>query len=193
MSQVWELDLPSNEKMILLALADHANDQGICAPSFSRIAWKCGISKDTVKRAVKSFRETGLISKLSEAGGPGRPAVWKVCPSKGCMLHPFVSDLQRGKAVEKPVDSPVETVVDGVQAPDEWGARGVEMGCTAMPSEPKTWNRRLGTERKSAPIAHSSGCAVEIQTGNGFGEFVSGRHVLKELVRELDQKFKIPV
>lgn len=167
MSQVWELDLPSSEKMILLALADHANDDGVCAPSFSRIAWKCGVSKDTVKRAVKSFLPSGLVSKIREAGGPGHPAVWKVSPSKGCTLHPFISDLQRSKAVEKPVDSEVKPAPDGVHAPDEWGARVPEMGCTAMPSESRTGTEDLEPKERRGGKVRVDGPVVENRTRDG--------------------------
>ena len=141
MSQVWELDLPATEKLIALALADHANDQGICAPSFSRIAWKCGISRETVKRALRSFRDAGLVRKTVEAGGPGRPAVWRIFPSKGVTLTPFVSDLERSKSVEKPVEKPTGVAANGGHGGPERGSSVPEMGVTAM-----TWESKTGIE-----------------------------------------------
>ncbi|WP_373885605.1 helix-turn-helix domain-containing protein [Snodgrassella alvi] len=33
MAKAWELDLSQGEKLVLLALCDHANDDGICYPS----------------------------------------------------------------------------------------------------------------------------------------------------------------
>jgi Helix-turn-helix domain len=138
MSQVWELELPAAEKLIALALADHANDQGICAPSFSRIAWKCGISRDTVKRALRRFRDSGLVLKTSEAGGPGRPAVWRIFPSKGVTLPPFTSDLARSRAVEKPVENSFPVSANGGHGGSQRGASAPGMGGTAMPWESKT-------------------------------------------------------
>lgn len=150
MSQIWELDLPATEKLIALAFADHANDKGICSPSFARIAWKSGVSKDTVKRIVKRFRAIELLERRAAAGGPGRPALWRISPTKGCILPPFVSDLERSKSVEKSVDSQVKSEGNGVHGPSERGAAGPEMGCTAdVPSESKTGI--LEPEPKAAP------------------------------------------
>ncbi len=35
MTAVWNLDLPDSEKLALLALADCANDEGLCWPSMA--------------------------------------------------------------------------------------------------------------------------------------------------------------
>ncbi len=132
MSQVWELDLTATDKLILLGFADHANDEGICRPSFARIAWKCGISKETVKRTVRRFRAPGILSKIAESGGPGCPAAWQILTAKGVRLTPFVSDLERSKS-------------------REWGSPAPGMGVTAVTSESKT-----GIERKNKPKAASA-------------------------------------
>jgi hypothetical protein len=124
MTQVWELDLHETDKLLLLSFADCANDQGICAPSFARIAWKCCVSKRTVQRAVHDFASLGLLSKLSEAAGPGRPSVWQVAPQKGVRLSPFISDLERSKNCGKAVDADSRWVTAGSGK----GDMGVENG-----------------------------------------------------------------
>ena len=134
MSQVWELDLPATDKLILLGFADHANDEGICRPSFARIAWKCGISKETVKRTVRGLRASGILSKIAEAGGPGCPAAWQIATTKGVRLTPFISDLERAK---------------GGHGPGKRGSSVPGMGVTAMTSESKTGIEDL--EPKSSP------------------------------------------
>ena len=43
MSQVWELDINHSEMIVLLAMADHADDDGQnCYPSNAYLAWKPG-------------------------------------------------------------------------------------------------------------------------------------------------------
>ncbi len=90
MAQVWELDLPQNEKLVLLALGDHADDEGVCYPSVARIAWKTGMSERQVQRIGKKLRAAGLIVLMKHGqGGRGNPAVYRIKPQKGVKLSPF--------------------------------------------------------------------------------------------------------
>ena len=52
-------------KLVLLKLADNANDNGECYPSYHHIAKECEISKRTAMRAVDSLCEKGLLIKQS--------------------------------------------------------------------------------------------------------------------------------
>lgn len=61
MSAVWELDIPATEKMVLLALADNANDEGLCWPAIKTIARKCSRSERAVQYAVKALEALGLL------------------------------------------------------------------------------------------------------------------------------------
>lgn len=64
LTKVWEIETISlSEKMVLLALADYANDDGACWPSYSRIARKSNISKRTAIRIVERFVKLGVIYK----------------------------------------------------------------------------------------------------------------------------------
>ena len=64
MTLVWETNLPQTEKMVLLALADHANDDGICWPKQQQLTVRCSMSERTVRRVIGSLVETGFISKV---------------------------------------------------------------------------------------------------------------------------------
>jgi hypothetical protein len=48
-------------KLILLLLADRANEQGICWPSLQTIARDCELSVATVKRQIKELEKLGLL------------------------------------------------------------------------------------------------------------------------------------
>ena len=48
----WSTRLPPMPKLVLMALADEADDSGFCFPSQRRLAWKCTISERTARRMV---------------------------------------------------------------------------------------------------------------------------------------------
>lgn len=72
MGKVWDVELPCLEKMLLLALADHANDEDFtCWPSLSRLTKKSGLDRSTVKRKLSILIEKKFISRAGfheEAG-----------------------------------------------------------------------------------------------------------------------------
>ena len=63
MSLVWEIKglLPA-QKLILLKIADNADDRGSCYPSREYIAKKCECSTRTVTRAISHFEKLGILS-----------------------------------------------------------------------------------------------------------------------------------
>lgn len=92
MARVWELDLPLRDKFVLLGFADHADDDGQCFPSMARIAWKCGLSRATVKRSVKVLLGTGiLIRPRGYKLGRSAKTLYTIRCDKGVKLHPFTS------------------------------------------------------------------------------------------------------
>ena len=94
MTEVWQLNLPQNEKLVLLAFADHSDDDGVCFPSHKRVAWKTCISGRTVTRIVKKLEARGILRVLRPATGPGKASVYRVIPAKGDRLSPIVSGRQ---------------------------------------------------------------------------------------------------
>lgn len=68
MSLVWELDLPTTQKMVLLALADNANDQGVCWPSISTLEVKTSLHRATVIRVIADLESDRHLTRSSETG-----------------------------------------------------------------------------------------------------------------------------
>jgi len=69
MSLVWDLHLPPGEKLVLLALADQANDEGVqCWPSLARIAHRSGQGERTVRRALRSLENKGHLTSQPRHG-----------------------------------------------------------------------------------------------------------------------------
>jgi len=78
MTAVWGLRLPDSEKIVLLALADCANDEGVCWPSMSSLAAKCSKSDRTVQASVKSLEAAGHLTRDER---PGRGVLYTIHPS----------------------------------------------------------------------------------------------------------------
>lgn len=61
MNDAWDLDLGASQKLVLIALADQANDEGVTWPAMSTIERRTGLSLATVKRVLKDLREAGIL------------------------------------------------------------------------------------------------------------------------------------
>lgn len=65
------------DKLVLLALADNANDEGKCYPSLTKIAEKCEMGRRTVVRSILNLQTSGHISRRLT---PGRVNTYSVHP-----------------------------------------------------------------------------------------------------------------
>jgi hypothetical protein len=77
MAAVWDLDLPDSDKIVLLALADCANDEGHCWPSVASLVRKCTKSERTIQGSIKRLADEGHLTR-------------REVPGKGCnyTVHP---------------------------------------------------------------------------------------------------------
>lgn len=57
----WDVPLPSSHKLVLISLADQANDAGVCWPSVGSISRRTGLSDRTVQSAVRALSEAKLV------------------------------------------------------------------------------------------------------------------------------------
>ena len=109
MTWVWGLEeLPQKETLVLLALADQANDEGLCWPRLDTLAPKSRMSVRSVKRAVAFLRRAGLVETTIRSSQEGRRGnVYRLMVG----AEYCASDLQRANLAPcgEPVDnSPVE-------------------------------------------------------------------------------------
>ena len=54
-------------KLVLIALADRAGDDGTCYPSLQTVSEDCGTSISTVQRKLKLLEEMGLLTKINRS------------------------------------------------------------------------------------------------------------------------------
>lgn len=71
---VWELDLSkfkkkSTKRLVLLALADRANNEGVCFPSVARICQDTYLDRKTVMSTINDLIEAELLVDTGERKG----------------------------------------------------------------------------------------------------------------------------
>jgi hypothetical protein len=67
MTRVWDVQLPHADKLLLLALADNANDEGLCWPSVATLARKAGMDERTVQRAIGRLVAAGHVTVRTQS------------------------------------------------------------------------------------------------------------------------------
>lgn len=72
MDWAWEQDLPPMEKLVLVAMADNASEDGICWPGQKFVAKKCGIKRESVNRVIKRLIKKGKIKLEHRYDDEGR-------------------------------------------------------------------------------------------------------------------------
>lgn len=110
-ADVFELDLPAGHKLVLAVLASHANEEGLCYPSISRIAWMTGQSERSTQRALQNLRESGVV-EVAQRATRYTPTLYRIHPSRGAKLAPLeeVRGAKNDTAGVTPVTSRGDTV-----------------------------------------------------------------------------------
>jgi helix-turn-helix protein len=104
---VWELELPREEKYVLLCLADHADHEGNNVfPSIGLIAWKTDYSERRIQELMRRLERRGLLVKVEENFGRGKTIKYQInLPAgkpkeprrKGAKISPISRTLDSGK------------------------------------------------------------------------------------------------
>jgi hypothetical protein len=81
MTLAWDCDLTGNDKLVLLALADWANDDGHCWPSIAKLCAKTRASERTVQGIIKKLVEGGQLTRMER---PGHGCTYVVHPRNIC-------------------------------------------------------------------------------------------------------------
>ena len=74
----WEQDCPNaTSKLVLMALADHANSDGECWPSMKRVAKLTGISSRQVSTHIVTLESLGYVTKGNRRRHEGQLRGWE--------------------------------------------------------------------------------------------------------------------
>lgn len=92
MTQVWDLvQLNQSQTLVLLALADHADDEGVCWPSIDRIAKKARLERRATQRIIRALEDAGYLHiDPPEVSGRGHTNRYTIdLLQKGVQKTPF--------------------------------------------------------------------------------------------------------
>ncbi len=68
MAAVWAVKLGASEKLVLLALADCANDEGHCWPGLASLCRKTGKCKRSLQESMRLLDKAGHITRTENPG-----------------------------------------------------------------------------------------------------------------------------
>ncbi|MBU9391841.1 helix-turn-helix domain-containing protein [Burkholderia multivorans] len=70
-NQAWDVELRSNQKIVLLALAHLAvQSTRVCAPTVRKLAFMCGLSDSGVRDQLKQLTDAGFVESTVIDGEP---------------------------------------------------------------------------------------------------------------------------
>lgn len=136
--------LPSNQKLVLLMLANRANEDnnGLCWPSHSTLAEECGMSKTTVKDCICALEAAGLLSVIPRYAESVRlPNYYR--------LHIENQSMQ----IERSVVGRVATHPAGIEEVGRVATEGEAAGGYKTVIKPVSKKKRACAKEKAEPIA----------------------------------------
>ena len=71
MAWAWKQDVSPTDKLVLLALADHSDDDGQCWPGTAGISKKCHISQRTVFNSLARLESFNMVQRQHRKNGQG--------------------------------------------------------------------------------------------------------------------------
>lgn len=81
MALAWNTELPHTEKLVLLALCDNANDEGLCFPSVPTLVRKCGMSERGLQNQLERLESAKHIERHFRQG---KSTYYTVNPRTAC-------------------------------------------------------------------------------------------------------------
>lgn len=108
MSAAWQIDLPASDKLVLLALADCANDEGSCWPSMATLVKKCSKGERTVQASIKSLVKLGHITRDER---PGKGCLYTVHPRNNCAPAKSAPPQKLTPTPAESADKPSRTII----------------------------------------------------------------------------------
>lgn len=112
MSLVWDMDTSSFEKLVLLALADCANDDGECWPSIATLMRKTGAGERTIQRSIRSLESSGLVRRVEVVGKGNRYFITPATAAPRQTDAPPESALTPATAAPKPSRTTIKGLAD---------------------------------------------------------------------------------
>lgn len=151
-------DLTPGERLVLVVLASHANDQTrICWPGMDNIVRRTGMHEDTIRRAINQLRDHGLLQRRNVAHRGARTE-YQISALRSPVRPDETSGRTAGESPDEtqglsPTESPDRTPTLPQESPDE-------------SSEKARTNRRQSPDETSAPSVKNQKEPSINQAGN---------------------------
>ncbi|EKF7614469.1 helix-turn-helix domain-containing protein [Salmonella enterica subsp. enterica serovar Idikan] len=125
-------------KLVLIKLADNANDEGECWPSYQHIADQCEVSRSTVKSHIRALEDMGLLKREFRRKG----------------------ELNQSNVFYLTLDNAQQIPPESGGAGADLGGAGADLGCGAG-AAPRTYHSfepvKEPLERKKKPSSMPEG------------------------------------
>lgn len=154
MSHVWAAKIPEHLKLTMLALADHAHDDGgSCRPGVKLLAWKTGKSERAVHYGLRELEDLGYIVPLGVTEG-GDTVEYQIDLEKLPKQEPFIH-RRRGRPVAmKPAEV---TPLTAKQMQDLQAFTGQKTGATGGKGvQPVEKTGATGGNKGVQPVVNAS-------------------------------------
>ena len=179
MSRVWSnAPAEGSDLLVLLALADFCNDEGVCWPSMRTIAAKSRLQIRATQQAIRRLEESGCVA-VEQRAGPNMVNLYHVA------TEGWNAKLQGCSPVRGAQDAPVQPTAPGGGAFD---AGGVVHGGAPKPSLREPSRRGEGSARAARATTTASGDPMDPEFVDRmvkrFGAALGGRAGVLERIEE---------
>lgn len=123
------VDIGGSQRLVLLSLANHADDRGICWPSIDTVAKEARLSRRRVEEAIRGLVGTGIVKRTVNGApvpGSNRPNLYRLLKAP--------DEVAGAKSSAPDVPAPDEVSGPDEVAPDETSS----MPRTERPPLPRT-------------------------------------------------------
>lgn len=111
MTAAWDLTCPTHTaKLVLMALADNASDEGYCWPSLTTLAVKCDLSRQGIIDQIDILERMGVVETIRTSGKPNR---YRVQPVSGADQSRTLTSQPGGPVVVNVADRHQSTGLTG--------------------------------------------------------------------------------
>ena len=90
MNLAWQAKLTSTQKLVLIAMADWSNDEGICWPSIAKLASKTSLSERGLRKVIRNLEQLGHINTQEK---PGNGNLYQLTLDPGTTFPPPLNEV----------------------------------------------------------------------------------------------------